>query len=340
MPRHRPGAQPPSGRRRTLAALGAGAAGAALGGLAKPALAQAWPDRPVKIVVGFPPGGTNDILARLIGARLQERLKQGFVVENKPGASSAVGNDAVAKSRPDGYTLLVSSSGGLTVNPVLMANLAYDPEKDFDPIALLGTFPLIVTVPASLPVNSLAQLVDYAKKAKNGTLDHGVATTAFQLVAETLASATGIRFNHVNYRGSAPVVTALMGGEIQVGVLDSAAVMSQVKAGKLRALAVSTGRRASALPELPTVAEAIGSASTYDVPIWTALMAPRGTPPEILATLRRAVGEILAEKDTIEKMQGLGLDPGNVDAPALARRISSDIARWREVARAANIKPE
>lgn len=340
MPRRLPEDRPPFTRRRTLGALAAGAAGTALGGLALPARAQAWPDRPVKIVVGFPPGGTNDILARLIGARLQDKLKQGFVVENKPGAASAVGNDFVAKSKPDGYTLLVSSSGGLTVNPVLMANLAYDPEKDFEPVALLGTFPLVITVPASLPVNSLAQLVDYAKKSKNGSLDHGVATTAFQLVAETLSSATGMRFNHVNYRGSSPVVTALMGGEIQVGILDSAAVMPQVKAGKLRALAVSTGKRSGALPDLPTVAEAIGSASTYDVPIWTALMAPRGTPPEVLATLRKAVGEILAEKDTIEKMQAQGLDPGNADSAALARRITSDIARWREVAKAANIKPE
>jgi len=304
-----------------------------------PAFAQAtYPDKPVKIVVGFAPGGTNDILARLLAAKLQDRFKQGFVVENKPGANSAVGNDFVAKAAPDGYTLLVSSSGGLTVNPVLMKNLSHDPTKDFEPIALLGSFPLIVTVPASLPVNNLRELFDYAKRQKGGVLDHGVATSSFQLVAETLSSAANVKMNHVNYRGSGPVVTALLAGEIQVGVLDSAAVMAQVKAGKLKALAVTTGKRSAALPELPTIAES--GLAGYDVPIWTALMAPKGTPEPVLARLRTAVREVLAEKDTVDRMHALGMDPGNVDAPALSRRIAADIQRWGEVAKAANIKAE
>ena len=304
-----------------------------------PAFAQdSYPEKPVRIVVGFAPGGTNDILARTLSIKLGEKFKQTFVVDNKPGANSAIGNDIVAKAKPDGYTLLVSSSGGLTVNPVLMNNLAYDPVKDYEPIALLGSFPLVVTINPALPVTTLAGLVEYAKKNKGGSLDHGVATSSFQLVAESLANTAGIKFNHINYRGSGPTVVALIGGEIQVAVLDSAAVMTQVKAGKLRALAVTTAKRSAALPDLPTAAES--GLPGYDVPIWTALMAPKGTPEPVLARLRNAVKDILAEKDTIDKLQPLGLDPGNTDGPALMKRISADIARWSAVAKTANIKPE
>ena len=303
------------------------------------AIAQgSYPDRAVKIVVGFAPGGTNDILARLLAAKLQDRLKQGFIVDNKPGANSAIGTDFVSKAKPDGYTLLVSSSGGLTVNPVLMPKLTYDPTKDFEPIALLSSFPLVVTVPASLQVTSMPGLLEYAKKQNGGSLNHGVASSSFQLVAETLAGASGVNFNHVNYRGSGPVIVALLAGEVHVGVLDSAAVMSQVKAGKLKALAVTTGKRSAAFPDIPTVAES--GVPGYDMPIWTALMAPKGTPEPVLAKLRAAVAEILADQDTITKMHVLGMDPGNTDGAALARRIAADIARWNGVAKVANMKPE
>ncbi len=325
-------------RRRSLHTLAACAAAACTALGATGAFAQAYPDRPVKLVVGFAPGGTNDILARLIGAKLQDKLKQNFVVENKPGANSAIGNDFVAKAKADGYTLLVSSSGGLTTNPVLMKSLPYDPAKDFEPIALLGSFPLVVTVPASLPVKNFAELVQYAKTAKDGKLDHGTPTTSFVLVAETLTAAAGLKFNHILYRGSGPVVTGLLGGEIQVGVLDSPAVIQQVKGGKLKALAVTTGKRSAALPDVPTVAES-GFAG-YDIPIWTALVAPKGTPEPVLARLRSAVAEILKDKDTVDRMHALGLDPGDADSAALGRRITADITRWTEVARTANIKPE
>lgn len=296
-----------------------------------------YPDKPVKIIVGFAPGGTNDIVARTIAIKLQDKLKQPFVVENKPGASSAVGTDFVAKAKADGYTLLVSSSGGLTVNPVLMPGLAYNPGKDFDPIALLGTFPLVVTVNASQPFNDLAGLVALSKKTK-GELDHGVASTSFQLVAELLAGATGVKMNHVNYRGSGPTVAALLGGEIQVALLDSAAVMTQVKAGRLKALAVTTAARSSAFPEIPTVGDS--GYKGYDAPIWTAFMAPRGTPEPVLAKLRVAMAEILKDKDMIEKLKALGMDPGNTDGSALMRRIDSDIKRWSEIAKRANIKAD
>jgi tripartite-type tricarboxylate transporter receptor subunit TctC len=327
-------------RRRLLRAFrGASALAMAVLALHVPgAMAQAYPERTVKIVVGFAPGGTNDILARLIAQKLQDKLKQGFIVENRPGANSAIGNDFVAKSKADGYTLLVSSSGGLTTNPILMKNLPYDPVKDFEPIALIGSFPLVVTVPALLPVKNLAELVQYAKTTKDGKLDNGTPTTSFVLVAETLTERAGLKFNHILYKGSGPVVAGLLSGEIQVGVLDSPAVVAQVKGGKVKALAVTTGKRSSALPDVPTVAES--GYPGYDIPIWTALMAPKGTPEPVLAKLRATVAEILKEKDTIEKMDTFGLEPGDADSAALARRISADIARWSSVAKSANIRPE
>ncbi|GAA5235448.1 tripartite tricarboxylate transporter substrate binding protein [Verticiella sediminum] len=330
--------RPVRARRAYLRAVCTALAGAVLSAFASTAAADGYPEKPVSIVVGFAPGGTNDILARLVSAKLQERLKQSFVVENKPGASSAIGTGFVAKAKPDGYTLLVSSSGGLTVNPAVMKGLSYDPMQDFEPIALLGSFPLIVTVPAALPIANLKDLAQYATGTQDGRLDHGVASSSFQLAAETLSAASDIKFNHVSYRGSGPVVAALLGQEIQVGVLDSAAVMPQVQAGKLKALAVTTGKRSAAFPDIPTVAE--NGFADYDVTIWTGLMAPKGTPEPVLAALRTAVADILKEQDTVEKMHALGMDPGNTDSAALSERIAQDIARWDEVARAANLKPE
>ena len=324
-------------RRATLRALFASLAGACLIGTAPAVAAESYPEKPVSIVVGFAPGGTNDILARLVAAKLQEKMQQSFVVENKPGAASAIGTGYVAKARPDGYTLLVSSSGGLTVNPVLMKELSYDPVTDLEPIALLGLFPLIVTVPAEMPVNNLKDLAEFGKQAPDGLLNHGVASTSFQLVAETISEVSGIKFNHVPYRGSGPTVTDLLGQQIQVATLDSAAVMPNVQAGKLKALAVTTGTRSGAFPEIPTVAES--GYPDYDVTIWTALMAPKGTPEPILAKLRESVAEILKEEDTVEKMRALGMDPGNADSAALGERIKQDIARWDVVAEAANMKP-
>jgi tripartite-type tricarboxylate transporter receptor subunit TctC len=299
---------------------------------------QGYPQATVRIVVPAAPGGSNDILARFFAAKLQERFRQAFVVENKPGANSAIGATFVARSNPDGYTLIVTASGALTVNPVLSKGLPYDPVRDFEPIALLGSFPLIVTVPATSPATNLRELLQLATKNKDGMLDHGVGSTSFQLAADAFASAAQIKFLHVNYRSSAPVVNALLGEQVQVGILDSAAVMGQIKAGALRALAVTTSKRAAAFPDIPTVAES-GFAG-YDVAVWTALLAPKGTPEHVLSRLRAAVADFLQEKDTTEKLRGLGMDVGNANSAALAKRIEADIARWAEVAKTADIKLE
>ncbi|WP_458766318.1 Bug family tripartite tricarboxylate transporter substrate binding protein [Cupriavidus basilensis] len=300
--------------------------------------AERYPERPVKIVVGFAPGGTNDILARVLSQKLQQRLKQAFVVENKPGANSAIGTDFVAKAPADGYTLLVSSSGGLTTNPVTMANLAYDPVKDFEPVALLGSYPLVVAVNAALPVKTFPELVSFAKTRPDGTLNHGAISSSFQLASELLASKSGFKLNQVNYRGSGPALVALMAGEVDVECVDSAAILPQIKSGRIRALAVTTAKRSAAWPGVPTVAES--GVPGFDVPIWTALMAPKGTPKPILEKLRVSLKEILAEKDTVDRFVALGMEPGNIDEQALSERISTDIKRWAAVAKAANIKPQ
>src|SRR5690606_4923111 len=220
----------------------------------------------------------------------------------------------------------------------MMKELNYDPVKELEPIALLGSYPLNVTVPEQVPANNLKQLAQYAQQSKHGSLDHGVASSSFQLAAETFSMSSGVKLNLIPYRGSGPTVVAMMGGEIQVAVLDSAAVMPQVAGGRLKALAVTTGKRSAAFPEIPTVAES--GFPDYDVTIWTGLMAPKGTPEPVLNKLRTAMAEILQEKDTIEKMHALGMDAGNTDSAALGKRIAQDIDRWEKVATAANIKPQ
>jgi tripartite-type tricarboxylate transporter receptor subunit TctC len=249
-----------------------------------------------------------------------------------------VGTGFVARSTPDGYTLLVSSSGGLTVNPVMMKNLAYNPEKDFEPIALLSTFPLVLAANARLPFNDYAGLVDFAKRSRQGELNHASITSSFQLVAEMLAEQSKVKFTHINYRGSGPAMAALLGGEIDFAVVDIAAAVGHFKAGTLKPLAVTTPKRSSALPNVPTVAET-GFAG-FDATIWTGLLAPKGTPEPVLAKLRGAVAAILAEKDTVDRFTELGMEPGDTDGAALNRRISNDIRQWGAIAKKANLQAQ
>ncbi len=300
--------------------------------------AAAYPDHTVKVVVGFAPGGTNDILARIIAAKLQERLKQSFVVENRAGANSIIAADYVAKASADGYTIFVASSGALTVNPGLYSKLTYDPVKDFQPVALLGSFPLVVTVNASSPAKSLADLKAIGRKHPDGSLNHGVASSAFQLAAELYARESDVRFTHVNYKGTGPVIAALLGDEVDVAFVDIAAIVPNIKAGKLRALAVTTAKRSSILPDVPTVAEA--GTPKYEAPIWTGLVVPSKAPPEVATVLQGALKEILAEPDVVKQLQSLGMEPGNLQGAAFGKLIGSDLAKWTALAKAANIKAD
>lgn len=303
---------------------------------AAPAISAGYPERPVNVVVGFAPGGTNDILARLIAAKLQARLKQPFVVENRAGANSIIAADYVARAAADGYTLFVASSGALTINPAIYSKLSYDPQSAFKPVALLGSFPLVVVGNADFKGDKLADLKALAASHSDGSLTHGVGSSTFQLAAAYYARQVGVPMVHVNYRGTGPLVAALLGNEVEIGFVDVAGVISQINAGKLKPLAVTTAERSSVLPQVPTIAEA--GLPGYDVPVWTGLVVPRDTPDEVVRVLQAALKDILADPDTVAKYRPLGMETGNVDGAALERRIADDIAKWTDVARSANIK--
>ncbi len=297
--------------------------------------ADAYPSKPVRFVVGFPPGGANDILGRLVGAKLQERLGQSFVVENKPGANAIIATEFVAKSPPDGYTLLIGASGAMTFNPGLYDKLPYDPVKDFAPVTMIGSFPLVLTVSPSIGVSSVKELVALAK-GKPGSLNYGAGSTPFQLAAELFKMQTGTDFKHVPYKGSAATVSALLGNEVAMTFVDSPPVVAQIKAGKLRGLAVTSPKRAAFMPEMPTVIEA--GVPDFEVVLWTSLFAPAGTPPAIVRRLQGEIAKIVQLPEIRERMTAIGIDPIGGSPEELASQLRADLERWTRVARTAGVK--
>jgi tripartite-type tricarboxylate transporter receptor subunit TctC len=299
--------------------------------------ADTYPSKPVRFVVGFPPGGANDILGRLVGAKLQERLGQSFVVENKPGANAIIATDFVAKSAPDGYTLLIGASGAMTFNPGLYSKLPYDPVKDFAPVTMIGSFPLVLTVSPSLGVSSVKELVALAK-GKPGALNYGAGSTPFQLAAELFKMQTGTDFKHVPYKGSAATVNALLGDEVALTFVDSPPVVGQIKAGRLRGLAVTSPKRAAFMPDLPTVIEA--GVPDFEVVLWTSLFAPAGTPAAVVSKLQSEITKILQIPEIRERMTAIGIDPIGGTPEELAAQLRADLARWTKVARTAGVKAD
>jgi tripartite-type tricarboxylate transporter receptor subunit TctC len=316
--------------------LCAALAGAAL--LAGPAGAQpAWPQKPVRLVVGFPPGGANDILARLVGAKLQDQWGQPVLVENKPGANAIIATEFVAKSAPDGYTLLVGASGAMAFNPGLYAKLPYDPLRDFEPVTMLGSFPLVLAVNPSLPAQSVKELVDLARAAP-GKFHYSAGSTPFQLAMELLKQQTGIAVNHIAYKGSAQAVAAAMANDVQMTIVDAPPAVPQIRAGKLRGLAVTSRTRAPILPELPTMIEA--GIADFEVVLWTSLFAPAGTPRALVERLQQQIAAVLRLADVRERMASLGIDPvGNTPAE-LAAVLRADVQKWTAVAKSANVRAD
>ncbi len=299
--------------------------------------AQAYPSKPIRLVVGFPPGGANDILARLIGARLQEAWGQSVIVDNKPGANAIIGTDFVAKSAPDGYTLLVGASGAMTFNPGLYDKLPYDPVRDFAPVTMLGSFPLVLGVNPSLPAQTVKELIALAK-ASPGKLNYGAGSTPFQLAAELFKLQAGLQINHIPYKGSAATVTAAMANDVQLTFVDAPPAMAQIRGGRLRALAVTSRTRAAVLPDVPTMAEA--GLAQYEVVLWTSLFAPAGTPRPVLDALHAQVLKALQVPEVRERMAALGIDPvGNTPAE-LGAILRADLEKWSAVAKSAGVKAE
>lgn len=301
--------------------------------------AQAYPDRPVKIVVPFAAGSASDVVGRVVLERMASDLGQAFIFENQPGAGGNSGTNVIAKAEPDGYRLTVSASGPLAVNRTLTKNLPYDPEKDFEPVSLLATLPNVVTVSAKLPINNLKELIDYAK-AKPGELNYSsVGPGSSQHLAGLLfQQLTGTSMVHVPYRVTGQLVTDLITGAVPLSFQLIPNVLGQIRAGEVRALAVTAVTRSASLPEVPTSAEA--GLPGYECAGWFALLAPKSTPKATIDKLNEAAVVALKDEAVRKRLIEIGADPASSSPDELAKLISSEIVKWREVIVKAGLQPE
>src|SRR5512134_15654 len=295
-----------------------------------------YPNRPVKLIVPFPPAGATDIVGRIVAQKLGEQMSQSVVVENKPGAGGSIGSDLVAKSAPDGYTLLMATSSTHSIGPVLQ-KLPYDPLKDFAPITHVANVPNVLVVSPVLPVTSVKELIAYAK-ARPGKLNFassGVGTIV-HLNGELFKMLTGIDAVHVPYKGTALSIPDLASGNIAFLFDSLASVMPHVKAGNARPLAVNAPQRSALLPEIPTLAQA--GLPAFDRYTWFGLFAPAGTPPDIVRRLQAEVAAALKSPDLRERFDAVGAEPVGSGSEQFVERIRSDSVRWAEVIKAGNVK--
>jgi tripartite-type tricarboxylate transporter receptor subunit TctC len=296
-----------------------------------------FPDRPIKVLVGFSAGGGTDVVARILAQKLSEALGQTVVVENRPGASGLIAAEAIARSAPDGYALMMGSQTTLAVAPTLYRKTALDPSRDFAGVAMAGISPLVLVGHPSLPAQSVKDVIALAK-AKPGTINFGsggLGTTP-HMTGELFASVAGIKMTHVAYRGEAPAINDLIGGQIPLMFANQSAVIGNIRAGQLRALAVTSAQRTAVAPEIPTVAEA--GLPGFEAATWFALVAPAGTPGEILTLLNAQVKRALAEPDTKRRFTDLGMTAEDSTPDGLDAYIRSEIAKWTKVIRDADIR--
>jgi tripartite-type tricarboxylate transporter receptor subunit TctC len=289
----------------------------------------AWPTKPIKLVVGFAAGGSTDVTARIVGQALSERLGQPVLIENRAGAGGNIGADAVAKADPDGYTLLMTTSSTFAANPSLYKSLPFDVQADFAPIALTAFIPNLLVVHPSVPAGNVPDFIAYLKanpdklnfaSAGNGTSQH--------LSGELFNSLAGVRMVHVAYRGGAPAVNDLLGGQVQVIFAPLVEVIQQVRADKLKALGITTAKRSALLPDVPTIAETLPG---FEVTLWNGLLAPAKTPPEVIERINRAAVDALRSADVKAKLAEQGSEPvGNTPAEFKAF-IASELVKWRRL---------
>ena len=295
-----------------------------------------YPTRPIHVIVGFTPGGGNDIIARVVGQKLSEGLGQPVIIENKPGGGAIVATEYVAKSAPDGYTLLVGASGAMAINPAVYAKLSYDSIRDFTAVSELGSFPLILIVNASSPIRSVAELVAYAK-ANPDKANYSSSSAAFQLVTEQFKQKTGAPMQVIPYKGANDSVMAVISGQVTATIADAGPVSSQVQGGQARALAVAAPKRMEDFPDVPTMKEA---GADVDAVLWSGIFVPKNTSPEIVKKLEGEFVRIARLPDVIARLKPLGIESVGNSSEEFARILASDIARWTEVAKAGNIKME
>ena len=303
------------------------------------AQAPAYPAKPVRIVVPFPPGGINDVVTRLIAPRLSESTGQSFVIENRGGATGTIGAAVVAKAAPDGYTLLSVGSATASVAPHLYASLPYDQLRDFAPIGRIASIASIVLVHPSLPANSMAELISLIKSKPGAiTFGSGGAGGSQHVGAELLRSLIGVQMTHVPYKGGGPAMIDLLAGQVSMMIEPMPTALPQLRSGKLRGLAITTLARSATLPDLPTVDES--GVPGFDFTIWLGLFAPAGTPPEIIGTLNRELGTVLRAPAMRERLSQQGADPVTDSPEEFAAYARGDFQRWGQVVRASGMKLE
>jgi tripartite-type tricarboxylate transporter receptor subunit TctC len=300
--------------------------------------ADPWPTRPIRMIVPFPPGGSTDILGRAIAAKLQEALGQPVVVENKPGAGGSIGATEAARAPGDGHTLLMGHIGTLAINPSLYANLAYDPRKSFVPVALVARVPNVLVVNPQVPARDVAQLVALAK-AKPGQLRYasGGNGSAAHLAMEYFKLRAGVDVMHIPYKGTAPAVTDVLGGQVEMTMTGVPAVAAQVKAGKLRALGVSGAGPVATLPGVPPIASTIPD---FEAIQWYGVVAPAGTPSSVVERLNAEINRALASPELRARLETEGAEAAPGTPTAFGNLIDSEIARWKPVVERANMRPE
>lgn len=301
--------------------------------------AAAYPEKVVRIVVPYPPGGTTDILARIVAARLESRLGQSFIVENRGGASGNIGSAAVARSQPDGYTLLMGTINTHGINPAVSKNMPFDAEKDFAPVTVVASTPNVLMVHPSLGVSTVQELVALARQ-KPGELNFGSTSTGGSphMSGELFKALTKTDIQHVPYRGGGPMLNDLVGGQIKMAFDNLPSAIGHVRAGSVRALAVTTPTRWPGLPEVPTMAES--GVPGYDVSAWFALLAPAKTPRDVVELLHRVVAEILREEPIRQRLTELGAEPIGNPPDAFAAQIAAEIRKWKEVVATTGISVE
>ena len=295
-----------------------------------------WPEKPTKIVVPFPAGGSTDVVARIIAVRLSEKFGQPFVVENRPGAGGNIGTDAVAKAAPDGYTLALSTSGPLANNKFLYKSMGYDPEKDLTPVILVGEIPLVIAAHPGVPAANLRDFVELARKQPgkfnagspgNGTIGH--------LALELLKSVTRIDFVHVPFKGDAPAMTDLLAGNVQIVASPVTSYIKNIQAGKIKAIGMASRTRFATLADVPTARELGIELEAY---VWFALVGPAGVPAPVVEALNREVNAIIAAPDMRAKLNDYGAQAGGGAPERLSSLIASEAAKWKRVIETAGVK--
>ncbi len=313
---------------RLLATL---AAAAAVALPAAPVLAQAaYPSKPIRLVVPFPPGGGTDMIARTVAQKLADQNKWNVIVDNRPGAGGNLGVDAVAKSAPDGYTLVMGQTSNLAINPTLYAKLPYNPLKDLAPVALVSSSPIVMAVPANSRYKTFADVVAAAKgKPDSVTLGYSGNGTVAHLSGELAENVAGIQLRHVPYKGAAQAMTDLLGGQIDLYMSSVPTLLGQVRNGKLRTIAITSAKRSSQLPETPTLAES--GLQGFDAVTWFGVLAPAGTPAPIVAQLNKAINAALQQPDVADKLRSEGGDVLGGTAEQFGQLLRAEVPRWSKI---------